>query len=407
MTTRSKAMNVHDENAGPKFGKSKNSTGLANKASKIIKVGRNRQVLGDISNRQTSTQEDRKSKKVSTSVDKEFAGTDVPVRCGQRATTRGETAEVESQPIEEDALEIEAAAVNLNDVLDDVDMKSSSETSLEASVAELRIDPVDAADVGNPQMVSEYINDIMAYLKKVEPRRHPSATYMSKQRDINARMREILIDWLVEVHFKFKLCDETLFLTINIIDRFLERRAVSRTKLQLVGCTAMLVASKYEEIYAPEVCDFVYISDRAYNREQILAMESIMLNTLGFHLTVPSALRFGERFCKVSGLTSRQSHLVHYLMELTCQEYKFLKYLPSIIASSAVYLARTMTHESEIWTATLETHSTYSEEDLKECVTDLYELSSRQPSKYRAVRKKYANRKFDEVRFNVSIILVI
>jgi len=377
MTTRSKAMNVHDENAGPKFGKSKNSTGLANKASKIIKVGRNRQVLGDISNRQTSTQEDRKSKK--------------------RATTRGETAEVESQPIEEDALEIEAAAVNLNDVLDDVDMKSSSETSLEASVAELRIDPVDAADVGNPQMVSEYINDIMAYLKKVEPRRHPSATYMSKQRDINARMREILIDWLVEVHFKFKLCDETLFLTINIIDRFLERRAVSRTKLQLVGCTAMLVASKYEEIYAPEVCDFVYISDRAYNREQILAMESIMLNTLGFHLTVPSALRFGERFCKVSGLTSRQSHLVHYLMELTCQEYKFLKYLPSIIASSAVYLARTMTHESEIWTATLETHSTYSEEDLKECVTDLYELSSRQPSKYRAVRKKYANRKFDEV----------
>lgn len=377
MTTRSKAMNVHDENAGPKFGKSKNSTGLANKASKIIKVGRNRQVLGDISNRQTSTQEDRKSKK--------------------RATARGETAEVESQPIEEDALQIEAAAVNLNDVLDDVDMKSSSETSLEASVAELRIDPVDAADVGNPQMVSEYINDIMAYLKKVEPRRHPSATYMSKQRDINARMREILIDWLVEVHFKFKLCDETLFLTINIIDRFLERRAVSRTKLQLVGCTAMLVASKYEEIYAPEVCDFVYISDRAYNREQILAMESIMLNTLGFHLTVPSALRFGERFCKVSGLTSRQSHLVHYLMELTCQEYNFLKYLPSIIASSAVYLARTMTHESEIWTTTLETHSTYSEGDLKECVMELYELSSRQPSKYRAVRKKYANRKFDEV----------
>merc|ERR1712179_125697 len=159
----------------------------------------------------------------------------------------------------------------------------------------------------------------------------------------------------------------------------------------------MLIASKYEEIYAPEVCDFVYISDRAYNREQILAMESIMLNTLGFHLTVPSSLRFGERFSKVSGLTERQVHLVHYLMELTCQEYKFLKYLPSVIASSAVYLARTMTHDSEIWTSTLETHTTYTEQDLQECVMDLYELASRQPSKYRAVRKKYANRKFDEV----------
>jgi len=87
----------------------------------------------------------------------------------------------------------------------------------------------------------------LVYFKKTEAKRAPSPTYMTKQTDINAKMREILIDWLVEVHLKFKLCLETLYLTVNIIDRFLERRAVKRAKLQLVGCTAMLIASKYEE----------------------------------------------------------------------------------------------------------------------------------------------------------------
>jgi cyclin B len=83
-------------------------------------------------------------------------------------------------------------------------------------------------------------------------------------------MRAILVDWLIEVHYKFKLMPETLFLTMNLIDRFLERSDVLRTKLQLVGVTAMLIACKYEEIYAPEVRDFVYITDKAYTREEIL-----------------------------------------------------------------------------------------------------------------------------------------
>lgn len=86
-------------------------------------------------------------------------------------------------------------------------------------------------------------------------------------------MRAILIDWLIEVHLKFKLLPETLFLTINLIDRYLEKQIIPRTKLQLIGVTSMLISSKYEEIYAPEVRDFVYITDKAYTKEEILAME--------------------------------------------------------------------------------------------------------------------------------------
>ena len=99
----------------------------------------------------------------------------------------------------------------------------------------------------------------------------PKPGYMlNVQTDINEKMRAILVDWLIEVHYKFKLLPETLFLTINLIDRYLERVQVHRTKLQLVGVTSMLIASKYEEIYAPEVKDFVYITDRAYSKEEIL-----------------------------------------------------------------------------------------------------------------------------------------
>jgi hypothetical protein len=158
----------------------------------------------------------------------------------------------------------------------------------------------------------------------------------------------------------------------------------------------MFIAAKYEEIYAPEVKDFVYISDKAYSRDQILAMESIMLNTLGFHLTVPTCLRFGERYMKVADASVEAQHLTKYLMELTMQEYKFLKFLPSEIASAATFMAMKMT-TGQGWNATLEQHTGYSEASLSTVLTELHALALKDPPKYKAVRKKYLNKKFHEV----------
>lgn len=83
-------------------------------------------------------------------------------------------------------------------------------------------------------------------------------------------MRAVLIDWLIDVHLKFKLVHETLFMSINLIDRYLSKNNVVRSNLQLVGVAAMFIASKYEEIYAPELKDFVYVCDHAYAKEEIL-----------------------------------------------------------------------------------------------------------------------------------------
>ena len=128
---------------------------------------------------------------------------------------------------------------------------------------------IDEVNSKNPQYATEYINDMQAHFRNEEGRSAISASYMKSQTDINEKMRAILIDWLIEVHLKFKLKLETLYLTINVIDRFLERTLVSRQKLQLVGVTALLLASKYEEIYPPEIRELVYITDKAYTRAQV------------------------------------------------------------------------------------------------------------------------------------------
>lgn len=85
-----------------------------------------------------------------------------------------------------------------------------------------------------------------------------------QQNDINSKMRAILIDWLIDVHLKFKLRPETLFLTTYLIDCYLSKIQIPRTELQLVGVTAMFIASKYEEIYSPEAKDFAFVTDNAY-----------------------------------------------------------------------------------------------------------------------------------------------
>ena len=115
--------------------------------------------------------------------------------------------------------------------------------------------------MNNPQACAEYAKDISDLMHRTETDYMVRIDYMARQKDINEKMRGVLVDWLIEVHLKFKLLPETLYLTINLIDRFLAKEQISRQRLQLVGVTAMLIASKYEEIYPPEIKDFVFVTD--------------------------------------------------------------------------------------------------------------------------------------------------
>ena len=131
------------------------------------------------------------------------------------------------------------------------------------------IDDIDGRDSDDPLCATAYVGDMYDHFREKELVTSVRSGFMSRQSHINERMRAILVDWLVEVHLKFKLVPETLYLTINLIDRYLDFAEVSRPKLQLVGVTCLLIASKYEEIYPPELRDLVYICDRAYTKNDV------------------------------------------------------------------------------------------------------------------------------------------
>ena len=223
------------------------------------------------------------------------------------------------------------------------------------------VEAIDQDKQGNPQYVVPYVKEIMNYLRDNEEKYLPQSGYMSKvQNDINEKMRAILIDWLIDVHLKFKLVPETLYLTVNLIDRYLSQNAIPRQKLQLVGVAAMLIATKYEEIYPPEVKDFEYVTDRAYNRQEILDMEGKIISCLNFNLTTPSSYRFLERYSRLAGFDDKLFNLSRYLIELALTEYKMIKYVPSNLASSAVYLVNKI-HKREGWPDVLAKNTRYSE----------------------------------------------
>lgn len=162
---------------------------------------------------------------------------------------------------------------------------------------------------------------------------------MDYQVDINVKMRAILVDWLVEVHMKFKLNPETLYLCVNIIDRYCSLEQVLRTKLQLIGVTSLLLACKHEEIYPPEVRDCVYITDRAYDRQEVLDMEQTILRVLNWRLYRPTAYSFLDRFLSLTKASPMTRHAATYYLERTLQEHELLNFRPSMVCASAVILA--------------------------------------------------------------------
>lgn len=259
------------------------------------------------------------------------------------------------------------------------------------------IDPVDFDQINNPQYVAPYVKEIMQYLRATEEKYLPKSTYMKNQTDINEKMRAILIDWLVDVHLKFKLLPETLFLTVNIIDRYLGVTSIPRQKLQLVGVSAMLIATKYEEIYPPEVKDFEYVTDKAYNRSEILEMEGKIISALNFNLTFTSAFRFLERYAKVAGFDEKSFNLARYCLELSLIEYKMLKYIPSNLACSAIYLVNKI-NKKEGWSDLMVKQAKYNEGQVRPCAKDLcLLLQNSGKNNLTSLKRKFSSTKFLEV----------
>ncbi|KAJ4295759.1 G2/mitotic-specific cyclin [Collariella sp. IMI 366227] len=251
---------------------------------------------------------------------------------------------------------------------------------------------LDDEDFDDPLMVAEYANDIFEYLRDLETTSMPNPQYMSHQDDLEWKTRGILIDWLVEVHLRFHLLPETLFLAVNIVDRFLSEKVVQLDRLQLVGITAMFIASKYEEVLSPHIANFRHIADDGFTEAEILSAERFVLATLNYDLSYPNPMNFLRRISKADNYDIQSRTIGKYLMEISLLDHRLMAYRPSHIAAAAMYLSRLILDRGE-WDDTLEYYAGYSEEEILPVVELMVDYMAR-PVIHEAFFKKYAGKKF-------------
>ncbi|XP_014620658.1 cyclin-A1-1-like isoform X1 [Glycine max] len=196
---------------------------------------------------------------------------------------------------------------------------------------EERVDKIVNIDniYSDTQLCATYVCDIYKHLRESEEKKRPSTDFMDTiQKDINVSMRAILVDWLVEVAEEYRLVPETLYLTVNYLDRYLSGNAMNRQRLQLLGVSCMMIASKYEEICAPQVEEFRYITDNTYLKEEVLQMESAVLNYLEFEMTAPTVKCFLRRFVRAAAHDVQEYAVLSSitnscLCNFPCQIYTF------------------------------------------------------------------------------------
>lgn len=210
-------------------------------------------------------------------------------------------------------------------------------------------DDLDAEDMDDPVMVAEYAVEAIAYLREQELTTVPSPTYMTRQPELSFPKRSILINWLITVHTHLRLLPETLFLTVNILDRFLSLRPVSEAKFQLVGITSLLLACKYEETYSPSITELVELTGGIFKKEDVIKAERFVLKTLGWTLSFyPGPMSFLRRASRADNTEPRARTIAKYLCELTLTDPSLFHLPPSLVAASAMWLGR-MVMGREVW----------------------------------------------------------
>eukprot|EP00443_Scrippsiella_acuminata_P002204 CAMPEP_0115293816 /NCGR_PEP_ID=MMETSP0270-20121206/65860_1 /TAXON_ID=71861 /ORGANISM="Scrippsiella trochoidea, Strain CCMP3099" /LENGTH=523 /DNA_ID=CAMNT_0002711319 /DNA_START=52 /DNA_END=1623 /DNA_ORIENTATION=- len=257
------------------------------------------------------------------------------------------------------------------------------------------------------QKVGEYAQDIFAQLFQDEEAKMPRLDYMEDQRDINSRMRGILVDWLIEVHQKYHMRPETLYLAINIGDRYLSLRSVARRNLQLLGVVTMFIAAKFEEIDPPKAHEFAFITDNTYTKEDILKMECTVLGALNFEIVVPTQAHFMERLQRVNGCDARHRALAEYLLELALVEIRTIRFPPSMLVSAALLLSNELLDIHPAWPPAMAHHARRSEAALQACKEELRSVLLAAPrASLQAVRRKYQLEQYHAVA-NMSILRIL
>ena len=244
----------------------------------------------------------------------------------------------------------------------------------------------------NTQIPYEYFNEYLETYcreeKTLEFKIKPN--FMKNQKEINCRMRAIIVNWIIEVHDRFKLLPDTLFLSIIIFDRYMSViNNIDKNKLQLIGVTSLLIACKYEEIFSPEMRDFICILDREYEKEDLMEEENNILKILKFEVIYPSSLRYYEILRIEFGIEEKYYKYGHYLLELCLLDCRFSKYQQAVIATTVCFIVLKLVQKISIHKF-MSYNIKISEKEIMECLIDIcFLVEYIDGSIYPSINKKY------------------
>ena len=262
------------------------------------------------------------------------------------------------------------------------------------------------SDQEKVSFAGEYLEDIYLNLLLEERQTEikPKMGYMSTQNEINEQMRAILIDWIIEVHFQFNLRQETLYMTISIIDTYLSFHFISRKELQLLGIACLLISCKSQEIYYPQQNKFIEVTDGAYTKEDMLKMENDILKKLNFNIVYPTPNDFYNILSKLYNFDKKQYFLGKYFIECVLIDYQMIKYSSSVIAAACIYLVMKyfgINGYQKLYSNCI-INENNPENIIKDSAKNIYELvGNLSKSKLKTVKNKYGLTQFE----NVSEIL--
>ncbi|KAI9720967.1 MAG: hypothetical protein M1828_005439 [Chrysothrix sp. TS-e1954] len=248
-------------------------------------------------------------------------------------------------------------------------------------------------ELWDTSMVAEYGEEIFDYMRGLEEMMRPNPYYMANQVEVQWSMRSVLMDWLVQVHHRFGLLPETLFLCANLVDRFLSCKVVSLGKLQLVGATAIFIASKYEEINCPSIQEIVYMVDNGYTIDEILKAERFMLSMLQFELGWPGPMSFLRRISKADDYDLETRTLAKYFLEVTIMDERFVGCIPSFVAAGAHCIARLMLRKGT-WSRKHVHYSNYTYSQLRPLLMAMLSCCEEPSKHHTAVFDKYRDKRF-------------
>lgn len=257
-------------------------------------------------------------------------------------------------------------------------------------------DPSDE-DTYDPVMALEYNIDIFTYMKELEIRYAPKPNYIDNQPQLKWHHRSELLDWLIKVHERFHLLPETLYLAVNIMDRFLSKKIATLNRFQLVGITALYIACKYEEIHCPALSDILYILDNEYTREDVLQAERFMINTLNFEISWPGPMSFLRRVSKADSYEYSIRSLSKYFLETTLIDPRLISSPPSWLAAGAYFLSRIVLKDDQ-WSLKHVYYSGYTREQLLPLVLVICENCKDGESKHNSIWNKYSDLKYQQSR---------